>query len=158
MKRLIAIAFGLAGLAALGVVVLAASQTVTLRVEGMTCSACAIDIEKALKATDGVLEARVSFDKAEAWARFDDRKLSLEKIRAVIDKAGYRVVDGTSATAGSAPNCCAGKDHGGPGCTMIEAADTTSKGEPYSTDLAALRARFNADKGKVRLLMLLSPT
>ena len=28
----------------------------------------------------------------------------------------------------------------------------------YSTDLNELRARFNADKGKVRLLMLLSPT
>ncbi|MFN2493640.1 MAG: hypothetical protein ABR501_12245 [Pyrinomonadaceae bacterium] len=28
----------------------------------------------------------------------------------------------------------------------------------YSTDLTKLRAKFNADKGKVRLLMLLSPT
>ena len=28
----------------------------------------------------------------------------------------------------------------------------------YSTDLNQLRAKFNSDKGKVRLLMLLSPT
>lgn len=28
----------------------------------------------------------------------------------------------------------------------------------YSTDLSELSAKFNADKGKVRLLMLLSPT
>ena len=28
----------------------------------------------------------------------------------------------------------------------------------YSADLNKLRAKFNADKGKVRLLMLLSPT
>ncbi len=28
----------------------------------------------------------------------------------------------------------------------------------YSSDLNNLRAKFNADKGKVRLLMLLSPT
>ena len=28
----------------------------------------------------------------------------------------------------------------------------------HSTDLNKLRAKFNADKGKVRLLMLLSPT
>ena len=28
----------------------------------------------------------------------------------------------------------------------------------YSTDMNVLRARFNEDKGKVRLLLLLSPT
>lgn len=28
----------------------------------------------------------------------------------------------------------------------------------YSTDLNELRVKFNSDKGKVRLLMLLSPT
>lgn len=31
-------------------------------------------------------------------------------------------------------------------------------GRSYSTDLNGLRARFNQDKGKVRLLMVLSPT
>lgn len=31
-------------------------------------------------------------------------------------------------------------------------------GKPYSSDMHALRAQFNADKGKVRLLVLLSPT
>ncbi len=34
----------------------------------------------------------------------------------------------------------------------------TPAARSYSDDLAELRARFNADKGKVRLLMLLSPT
>jgi hypothetical protein len=31
-------------------------------------------------------------------------------------------------------------------------------GRPYSTNLDDLRAQFNRDKGKVRLLMLLSPS
>lgn len=31
-------------------------------------------------------------------------------------------------------------------------------GRPYSSDMHALRTQFNADKGKVRLLVLLSPT
>ncbi|GAC1445928.1 MAG: hypothetical protein NVSMB56_00700 [Pyrinomonadaceae bacterium] len=35
---------------------------------------------------------------------------------------------------------------------------TPAAARRYSTDLGELRARFNADKGKVRLLMLLSPT
>ena len=30
--------------------------------------------------------------------------------------------------------------------------------KPYSTDIGALHARFNEDAGKVRLLLLLSPT
>ena len=34
----------------------------------------------------------------------------------------------------------------------------TSSGREYSTDLNDLRAKFNQDKGKVRLLLLLSPT
>ena len=29
---------------------------------------------------------------------------------------------------------------------------------PYATDIGALHARFNEDSGKVRLLLLLSPT
>jgi hypothetical protein len=31
-------------------------------------------------------------------------------------------------------------------------------GRSYSTDLDGLRARFNQDKGRVRLVMVLSPT
>jgi len=31
-------------------------------------------------------------------------------------------------------------------------------GKAYSSDVDALRTQFNADKGKVRLLVLLSPT
>lgn len=33
-----------------------------------------------------------------------------------------------------------------------------SGGKQYSTDMKELRAKFNADRGKVRLLVLLSPT
>lgn len=33
-----------------------------------------------------------------------------------------------------------------------------SGGRSYSTDLNGLRAQFNQDKGKVRLLVVLSPT
>jgi hypothetical protein len=34
----------------------------------------------------------------------------------------------------------------------------TGSDRPYSSDLNQLRAQFNQDKGKVRLLLLLSPT
>jgi hypothetical protein len=46
---------------------------------------------------------------------------------------------------------------------IVFAGDGFSRSNPtqkigYSTDLKELRARFNTDKAKVRLLMLLSPT
>lgn len=43
--------------------VFAATKTVTIRVKGMTCSGCASSLEKALKSTEGVREARVSFER-----------------------------------------------------------------------------------------------
>lgn len=156
MRRAIAVAFGFMLWLTFTFVVVAAPQSVTLYVEGMTCGGCATDIEKTLSALDGVLEARVSFEKAEAWVRFDDRKISVDKIRKTIDGAGYRVVD--SKPTSSAPSCCAGKAHGGPGCAVADRVDTKAQAIAYSTDLAELRTRFNADKGKARLLMLLSPT
>lgn len=33
-----------------------------------------------------------------------------------------------------------------------------AEGKEYTTDISALKAQFNADKGKVRLIVLLSPT
>jgi hypothetical protein len=35
---------------------------------------------------------------------------------------------------------------------------TVTNDKRYSTDMKELRARFNQDKGKVRLILLLSPT
>lgn len=41
----------------------AASTTVTIRIEGMHCGNCAASIQKKLKATTGVEDVRVSFEK-----------------------------------------------------------------------------------------------
>lgn len=37
------------------------TKTVTLKVEGMTCDACAISVKTALKGVEGVKEAKVSY-------------------------------------------------------------------------------------------------
>jgi hypothetical protein len=41
---------------------------------------------------------------------------------------------------------------------VVLAANLFTGGKPYSANLDDLRAQFNRDKGKVRLLMLLAPT
>jgi Cu+-exporting ATPase len=74
-------------------VVSAASTTVTIRIEGMHCKTCAASIQKKLKATDGVEEVRVSFPKKEAWVKFDDQKISVAKLREVINSTGFKAVE-----------------------------------------------------------------
>lgn len=71
----------------------AASRTVTIRIEGMHCQNCAGSVEKKLKATAGVQAARVSFEKKEAWVKFDDRRISVAQIREVINSTGYRTTE-----------------------------------------------------------------
>jgi copper chaperone CopZ len=67
--------------------------TVTIRVEGMHCGNCAASIKKKLKATEGVEEVRVSFPKKEAWVKFDDQKISVAKLREVINSTGFKAVE-----------------------------------------------------------------
>lgn len=94
MKRgsiyVIAIMFVVA-LGAIGVG--AASRSVTIRVTGMTCPGCARTIEQALQKTEGVMEARVNFERGEAWIRYDDRKVGLARLRGVINSTGYRAAE-----------------------------------------------------------------
>ncbi len=68
----------------------AATATVTIRVEGMHCGGCASSVEKKLKATDGVEEVRVSFEKKEAWIKFDDNKTTVARLREVINSTGFK--------------------------------------------------------------------
>ncbi len=69
--------------------VLAATRTVTLRVRGMTCSGCATSVEKALKSTEGVQDARVSFERGKAVIKYDDQKVTVDKLRMVIQSTGF---------------------------------------------------------------------
>lgn len=60
------------------------TATVTIKIDGMHCGNCAASVEKKLKATEGVEEAKVSFPKKEAWIKYDDQKTSVAKLREVI--------------------------------------------------------------------------
>ena len=77
-----------------GVITAAAfTKTVTIKVEGMKCEKCSSSVTKALKATEGVTEARVSSDKGEAVITYDDQKLTETKLREVINSTGFKAVE-----------------------------------------------------------------
>lgn len=67
----------------------AATQTVTLAVPGMTCSACPITVKKAISKVEGVSKVDVTFDKREAVVTFDDAKTGVQKLTKATEDAGY---------------------------------------------------------------------
>jgi len=61
-----------------------------LKIDGMTCSACAALLEKKLSQIPGVRSARVSFEKKEASLAYDPRAVDPSRFAKAITEAGYR--------------------------------------------------------------------
>ncbi len=94
MKKQVISVLVIALVFALGAVaVSAATKTVTIRVEGMHCGGCSSSVTKALKATRGVEDAQVNFEKGEAVVKYDDEKVTEIKLREVINGTGFKTVE-----------------------------------------------------------------
>jgi copper chaperone CopZ len=66
------------------------TQTVTLKVTGMTCAGCSNHVSNALKNLDGVLEQEVNYPGNTAVVKYDASKTTEAKIIAAIKDAGYK--------------------------------------------------------------------
>lgn len=80
------------GSAAAGVSTVAPSHRLTFTVEGMTCAACATDVERELKSIPGVADSIVSFKRKQAVVAWKKRKPSEKSLARAVKKAGYRAV------------------------------------------------------------------
>lgn len=78
------------------------AKEVTIKIAGMTCGGCAASLQQALQETPGVLEAKVSYEKGEAWVKYDDRKITLARLREVINSTGFKAVEEKPAKKASA--------------------------------------------------------
>ncbi|MBV1864505.1 MAG: heavy metal translocating P-type ATPase [Rhodobacteraceae bacterium] len=67
----------------------AASQEVTLNIEGMSCASCVGRVEKALKAGDGVLDASINLATETALVRYAAKATTVGEIAQIVTKAGY---------------------------------------------------------------------
>lgn len=65
--------------------------TKTIRIEGMSCEHCKNRVEQSINAIDGAA-AKVNLKKKQAVVSLE-KDVSDEQIRAVIEKAGYKVVE-----------------------------------------------------------------
>lgn len=66
-------------------------ETVTLKVEGMTCGGCVASVTRVLKATPGVDDAVVRLDARSATVTFDPAQTSVSALKSAIEDAGYVV-------------------------------------------------------------------
>lgn len=64
----------------------------SLKIQGMTCAACAKNIERVTKKLSGVTEANVNFATEKLNVDFDESKVSIPDIQGAIEKAGYKAL------------------------------------------------------------------
>lgn len=64
-----------------------------LKIEGMHCTSCAINIDFDLEDLEGIKSAKTSYAKQETEIEFDLEKISDQKIIQTIKKTGYTVLD-----------------------------------------------------------------
>jgi copper chaperone len=64
-------------------------QTVKLAIEGMTCQGCVASLTRALQAAPGVSGVSVSLEQANATVEIDPACTSADKLREVVESAGF---------------------------------------------------------------------
>ncbi|MFN6518259.1 MAG: heavy metal translocating P-type ATPase [Nostoc sp. CreGUA01] len=64
-------------------------DTLTLKLRGMSCAACANNVEKAIRSVRGVIDCNVNFGAEQAAINYDRSVTNLEQIQSAIAAAGY---------------------------------------------------------------------
>ncbi len=65
-------------------------ETIKLKLNGLHCTSCIMNIEGELEDTPGVKKVKASYAKSEAEVTFDESAISTEKIVKIIEKLGYK--------------------------------------------------------------------
>jgi mercuric ion binding protein len=68
---------------------LAASHTITLNVQNMTCAVCPITVKKALEQVSGVQQVSVDYASKTATVEFDDTIVTADKLTEATTFAGF---------------------------------------------------------------------
>lgn len=62
---------------------------VKLKIEGMHCTSCAMNIDGELEELDGVISASTTYASAQTKIQYDPEKVDKENFQKVITKLGY---------------------------------------------------------------------
>lgn len=62
-----------------------------MQLETLTCPSCMKKIEGALDKVEGVENVKVLFNASKAKVDFDERKVSADELKEIVEKTGYQV-------------------------------------------------------------------
>ncbi len=65
-------------------------KKIKLKISGIKCPSCALNIDGELEETEGVRYANTSYARSETEVEFDPDKISEKKLIAIIKKTGYK--------------------------------------------------------------------
>jgi copper chaperone len=66
-------------------------MAITLQVQGMTCGHCKMAVTNALQEIDGVRNVEVHLHEGTVDVDYDERKVSVDKLKVAIEEQGYDV-------------------------------------------------------------------
>jgi len=64
-------------------------KKISLKIEGMHCGSCVMNIEGGLEDTAGIKKSKVNYASQIAEVEFDEEKIDEEKIKEIIQDLGY---------------------------------------------------------------------
>ena len=67
------------------------SRELIFKVEDITCSSCAADMEKILQEKEGISNAAVNFAEETVSVRYDPQKLDRKEVFFAVRKLGYKI-------------------------------------------------------------------
>lgn len=65
---------------------------VTLKLSGLHCTSCSLNIDGELEETPGVLKSDTSYAKSQTTIVYDPGLVNIKTLTGVIEKLGYRVI------------------------------------------------------------------
>ena len=65
-------------------------KNLKLKIIGMHCASCAMNIDFGLEDVEGVKKAQTSYAKEECKIEFDGQKVKIENLIKAVEKAGYK--------------------------------------------------------------------
>lgn len=67
-----------------------AGKIITLKIDGMHCTSCSMNIDGELEDLPGVISATTSYANSQTKVEYDPKKVGIKIITQVIEELGYR--------------------------------------------------------------------